>query len=54
MIWVGASTGLVHVTRDAGKTWTNVTPPNLPPGGINIIDASHANAGDRVRRAVVA
>ena len=44
-IWVGASTGLIHLTRDAGKTWTNVTPPTLPPGGINVIDASHANAG---------
>ena len=32
-------------TRDGGKTWTNVTPPNLPPGGINVIDASHAKAG---------
>ena len=45
MIWVGTSTGLIHVTRDGGKTWTNVTPPNLPPAGINVIDASHANAG---------
>jgi photosystem II stability/assembly factor-like uncharacterized protein len=45
LIWVGASTGLIHVTRDAGRTWTNVTPPDLPPGGINVIDASHANAG---------
>ena len=45
VIWAGASTGLIHVTRDGGKTWTNVTPPNLPPAGINVIDASHANAG---------
>jgi photosystem II stability/assembly factor-like uncharacterized protein len=45
VIWVGTSTGLIHVTRDGGKTWTNVTPPNLPPTGINVIDASHANAG---------
>src|SRR5206468_10346149 len=44
VIWVGASTGLVHLTRDGGKTWTNVTPPNLPPAGINVIDASHAEA----------
>jgi len=44
VIWVGASTGLIHVTRDGGKTWTNVTPRNLPPGGINVIDASHTNA----------
>ncbi|MGE5359736.1 MAG: WD40/YVTN/BNR-like repeat-containing protein, partial [Bacteroidales bacterium] len=44
VIWVGASTGLIQLTRDGGKTWANVTPPNLPPGGINVIDASHASA----------
>jgi photosystem II stability/assembly factor-like uncharacterized protein len=44
LIWVGTSTGLIHLTRDGGKTWTNVTPPNLPPAGINVIDASHASA----------
>lgn len=26
LIWVGSDDGLVHVTRDGGKTWTNVTP----------------------------
>jgi photosystem II stability/assembly factor-like uncharacterized protein len=32
LIWVGSDDGLVHVTRDAGKTWTNVTEhlPGLP------------------------
>jgi photosystem II stability/assembly factor-like uncharacterized protein len=45
LIWVGTSTGLIHVTRDEGRTWANVTPPNLPPAGINVIDASHSNAG---------
>jgi photosystem II stability/assembly factor-like uncharacterized protein len=45
LIWVGTSTGLIHVTRDGGKSWANVTPPNLPPTGINVIDASHADAG---------
>ncbi len=45
VIWAGTSNGLIQLTRDAGKTWTNVTPPNLPPSGINVIDASHANAG---------
>src|SRR6185369_10110756 len=42
VIWAGTSTGFIHVTRDAGKTWTNVTPPKLPPTGVNVIDASHA------------
>ncbi|MCX2719569.1 WD40/YVTN/BNR-like repeat-containing protein [Lentiprolixibacter aurantiacus] len=33
VIWVGANDGPVHVTQDGGKTWTNVTPKKLPPGG---------------------
>jgi photosystem II stability/assembly factor-like uncharacterized protein len=45
VIWAGSSTGLVHVTRNGGRTWTNVTPRDLPPGSVNVIDASHANAG---------
>ncbi|HEY2432338.1 MAG TPA: hypothetical protein VGI12_06655 [Vicinamibacterales bacterium] len=45
VIWTGASTGVVQVTRDGGKTWTNVTPKNLPGGAVNVIDASHANTG---------
>ncbi|HET7274644.1 MAG TPA: hypothetical protein VFI91_05665 [Longimicrobiaceae bacterium] len=31
MIWVGANDGPVHVTRDGGQTWTDVTPEDLPP-----------------------
>lgn len=33
LIWVGANDGPVHVTRDGGRTWKKVTPPDLPPGG---------------------
>ena len=33
LIWAGSNDGLIHVTRDDGKTWTNVTPIGLPPGG---------------------
>lgn len=33
LIWVGANDGPIHVTRDGGNTWTNVTPEDLPPGG---------------------
>ena len=29
-IWCGSDDGLIHVTQDAGKTWQNVTPPNMP------------------------
>jgi len=45
VIWVGTSTGLVQLTRDAGKTWQNVTPPGLPErGAITLIEASPLNA----------
>ncbi len=33
LIWSGSNDGLVYVTQDDGKTWTNVTPKGLPPGG---------------------
>jgi photosystem II stability/assembly factor-like uncharacterized protein len=33
LIWTGSNDGLIYVTRDDGKTWTNVTPKDLPPGG---------------------
>jgi photosystem II stability/assembly factor-like uncharacterized protein len=33
LIWTGSNDGLVYVTRDDGKSWTNVTPKGLPPGG---------------------
>ena len=33
LIWTGSNDGLIYVTRDDGKSWTNVTPAGLPPGG---------------------
>jgi photosystem II stability/assembly factor-like uncharacterized protein len=33
LIWTGSNDGLVFITRDDGKTWRNVTPKGLPPGG---------------------
>jgi photosystem II stability/assembly factor-like uncharacterized protein len=33
VIWTGSNDGPVWVTRDSGKTWRNVTPKGLPPGG---------------------
>jgi photosystem II stability/assembly factor-like uncharacterized protein len=43
VIWTGSNDGPVHVTRDAGKTWKNVTPPGLPPDARiqNIEDSLH-------------
>jgi len=39
-LWVGTDDGLVHVTRDAGRTWTDVTPRGADRGLINSIDVS--------------
>lgn len=33
VIWAGANDGPVHVTRNHGASWSNVTPPTLPAGG---------------------
>ena len=46
VIWVGANDGPVHVTRDNGKTWQDVTPKTLPPGGrVQNIEPSPHRAG---------
>jgi photosystem II stability/assembly factor-like uncharacterized protein len=48
VIWAGSNDGLVHVTRDDGRAWTNVTKniPNLPPWGtVTKIEPSRFNAG---------
>jgi photosystem II stability/assembly factor-like uncharacterized protein len=31
LIWVGSDDGLVHVTQNGGRTWTNTTPPDMEP-----------------------
>ncbi len=42
IIWAGTDDGLIHVTRDGGKTWQNVTPPQLTSWSkLAQIDASH-------------
>src|ERR1051326_2050889 len=44
-IWCGTDDGLIHLTTDAGKTWTNVTPPNLSAWQkISVIEAGHFDA----------
>ncbi len=46
IIWTGSDDGLVYVTRNHGRTWTNVTPTGLPKfARISIIDASRADSG---------
>lgn len=40
LIWTGSDDGLIHVSRDGGKNWQNVTPKNMPEWMmINSIDA---------------
>jgi photosystem II stability/assembly factor-like uncharacterized protein len=33
VFWTGSNDGPVYVTKDGGRTWKNVTPKDLPPGG---------------------
>jgi photosystem II stability/assembly factor-like uncharacterized protein len=45
-IWAGTDDGLVYLTRDDGKSWKNVTPPQLKPWSkVSVIEASHFEAG---------
>jgi photosystem II stability/assembly factor-like uncharacterized protein len=45
-IWAGTDDGLIHITRDGGKTWKNVTPPQLVPWAkVSILEASRFGAG---------
>jgi photosystem II stability/assembly factor-like uncharacterized protein len=45
-IWAGTDDGLIQLTRDGGKTWTDVTPPELTPWSkVSILEASRTEAG---------
>ena len=44
-IWAGSDDGLLHVTRDGGKSWRDVTPAQLVPWAkVSILEASHFDA----------
>jgi photosystem II stability/assembly factor-like uncharacterized protein len=46
LIWAGSDDGLIHITRDAGKTWQDVTPKGIPDFiRINCIAASPFDPG---------
>jgi photosystem II stability/assembly factor-like uncharacterized protein len=46
VLWAGSDDGLIHLTRDQGKTWTNVTPPDMPDfGRVSQIDGSSFDNG---------
>lgn len=41
VIWAGSDDGLVHITRNDGKSWQNVTPQGMPKDGLcSLIEAS--------------
>ncbi|MBX6753727.1 MAG: glycosyl hydrolase [Thermorudis peleae] len=45
VLWAGSDDGLVHVSRDGGATWQNVTPPDLPEWAtVSIIEPSPHDA----------
>ena len=51
-IWVGTDDGLIHITRDGGKAWKNVTPPDLTPWSkVSQLDASYFD-GETVYAAI--
>ena len=45
LIWVGSNDGPIHVTKDGGRNWKNVTPPSLPGGGrVDCVEPSPHNS----------
>jgi photosystem II stability/assembly factor-like uncharacterized protein len=46
LIWVGTDDGLIQITRDGGKSWSNITPKDLPEWNrISLIEASPHDPG---------
>src|SRR6185369_867477 len=46
LLWAGTDDGLIHVTRDDGKTWQNVTPPEMTPWSkVSQLEAGHFDPG---------
>jgi photosystem II stability/assembly factor-like uncharacterized protein len=46
ILWAGSDDGLVHITRDGGKTWKNITPEQMEKWSlISMIEASTFEAG---------
>ncbi|MGB8522601.1 MAG: hypothetical protein WCD43_06520 [Candidatus Acidiferrales bacterium] len=47
LVWVGTDDGYIQKTLDGGKTWQNVTPPELTPWSkIAMMQASHFDANE--------
>lgn len=41
VLWVGTNDGLIQLSRDEGRTWQNVTPPNFPEWSLSQVEPSH-------------
>ena len=39
VIWVGSDDGLIHISKDSGQTWENVTPPETMSPKLNMINS---------------
>jgi photosystem II stability/assembly factor-like uncharacterized protein len=45
LVWVGTDDGLIHLTRDDGATWQDVTPAAITPWSrVTTVEASHFDA----------
>nr|WP_298923128.1 glycosyl hydrolase [uncultured Allomuricauda sp.] len=46
LLWVGSDDGLIHITKDGGQSWENITPPNMPEWSmVNSIEPSAFDEG---------
>ena len=51
LVWIGTDDGYIQSTHDDGKTWQNVTPPELTPWSkVVMMEASHFDVNEAVRR----
>ncbi len=46
LLWAGSDDGRVHLSRDSGASWKEITPKDMPPGGtVNVIELSAHDPG---------
>ena len=46
LLWAGSDDGLIHISKDNGLTWENITPPSMVEGGtVNQVDISMHDPG---------
>ncbi|MEJ2163642.1 MAG: glycosyl hydrolase, partial [Robiginitalea sp.] len=47
VIWVGSDDGLIHITRDNGESWNDITPPEKLSPGLNMINCIDPSPFDK-------